>query len=215
MVTYKRYTPKSWRNPWLIAGIVCVFAIGGWLLNENWSREESPQPPALNQASNPQTNGDKVQPSQLKDKSTAHQESVAAYISDFLRKGYGKYYAIQEIDHHFVSQQVKDGDFEAVVTTTMQSRPKNLASDPDTVPYIKEAREKAERETDPAVKKVDQKIYETMKQEYGRVGESNYTFKFTAHLDGETIDENSIKLYLVQDAEPNHSEYLPAEDLFQ
>lgn len=210
MVDNNKTAHGGGKKLWMIIGIICVVALGGWLFAH---REKPPQQAALINESIPQTVKDKIQPTQLKDDSTANQEIVAAYISNFLKQGYAKYYVIQEINHRFVSQQVKDGQLEAVVMTTMKSRPKNLASNPDTVPYIKEAKTKAQQESDPDRKKMLEEQYATLKREYGRVDESNFSFKLTAHLDGEMIDEESIKLYYVQDAAPNHTEYRPAEEI--
>jgi|GEM_PF-2568307 len=213
MVKDKRDTPAGWSRLWLIAGIVFVLAIGGWLLNQALDRQKSAQQPPLTHEIVPEANGDKTQPTQLEDDSSVNQGIITSYISNFLTQGYAKYSAIQRINHRFVSQEIKRGQLEAVVMTTMRSRPKNPASDPDTVPYIKEAKEKAQKESDPERKKMLQEQYETMKKEYGRAEDSNYTFKFTADVVQDKIDENSIKLYIVQDAAPNHTVYMPAEDI--
>lgn len=69
------------------------------------------------------------------------------------------------------------------------------------------------KETNSERKKVLQNEYETLKNEYGKPSDSNYTFKFIANLIENRVDEKSIQLYLEQDAENNKVIYIPAEEI--
>ncbi|MBA1335103.1 MAG: hypothetical protein HPY66_0725 [Firmicutes bacterium] len=141
-----------------------------------------------------------------------HNEDVMEkYISDFLKNGYSRYYIINSIASEFRSIKTDEGKLEAIVFTTMNSNvpPK----DPDTVPYIIEAKEKAQKETDPEKKKILQNEYETLKNKYGKPNDSNFVFMLTANLIDGKIDEKSIKLFLEQDTENNKVMYIPAEEI--
>lgn len=136
------------------------------------------------------------------------------YITDFLTTGYSKYYTINSIKYEIRKYKVKDTKAEAIIFTTMNSNiPAKADMNPDTVPYIKEAKEKAQKETDPARKKILQNEYETMANEYGKPSDSNYTFKLTADLIDNKIDEKSIKLFLEEDGPNNSVIYTPAEEV--
>jgi len=199
----------------MVTGLICVIVLGGLFLTNGVAKDQAPKPSpsALTTAlSQEQVNHIKERVKGF-DSANKTRGFISGYISTFLRQGYSKYYDINLIEFRFNSLAINNGKLEAEVMTTMKYRPKDLASDPDTVPYIKEAKEKAQKENDPAVKKMLQGQYETLKSEYGKVEGSNFTFKFTANVVDNDIDDNSIKLYSVQDAAPNHTEYIPAEDI--
>lgn len=70
----------------------------------------------------------------------SNEDVIKTYITNFLKNGYSKYYIINDIKLEFRDQKVDDGKLEAIVFTTMNSNV--IPKDPDTVPYIIEAREK-------------------------------------------------------------------------
>ncbi len=144
--------------------------------------------------------------------SDANEEIMRKYISDFLQKGYSKYYIINSINCDFRSKIINAGKLEAIVYTTMNSNvpPK----DPDTVPYLIGLKEKAQKETNPERKKILQQEYETLRSEYGKPNDGNFIFKLTANMADNKIDEKSIKLYFDATAAANSEPiYVPAEDI--
>jgi len=140
----------------------------------------------------------------------ANEDVIKNYIADFLTKGYSKYYIINSMKFEFRQNKVQGSTIEAIVFTSMNFNvpPK----DPETVPFIKEAKEKAQNETNPERKKIRQKEYQTYVSEYGKPQDINFVFKFTANLVNGKIKEESIQLFAEQDAE-NGVTYTPADDI--
>ncbi len=138
---------------------------------------------------------------------------IKKYITNFLTAGYSKYYTINSIKCDIREYKVKDTKVEAIINTTMNSNvPIKTGMNVDTVPYIKEAKEKAQKETDPVRKKILQNEYEGMAKEYGKPDDTNFGFKLTADLIDNKIDEKSIKLFFEEDDGPNGVKYAPAEE---
>lgn len=199
----------------MVIGSVCVVALGALFLtnavsNDHQVKSADSDPAAVISQDKIKAIKERVKGFESESKI---QGFISGYISTFLRQGYADYYNISQINCRFYSLKVHESQVEAEVMTTMKSRPKNLAKDPDTVPYIKKARVEAENATDPATKISLQAQYEKLKQEYGEEDESNFIFKFTASKNGDEIDGNTVKLLLVNDANPNHKTYTPAEDI--
>lgn len=147
--------------------------------------------------------------------SQSNKDIMNKYITEFLIKAYSKYYIVNSVKCEFIKGNIKDGKIETIILTTISSNvpPK----DPETVPYIIEAKEKAQRETDPKIKSVLQNVYETMAKEYGKPNDTNYMYKFTANLINGEIDKNSIRLYNEVDDYNGEGnllgvKYVPAEE---
>ncbi|MGD0153909.1 MAG: hypothetical protein ABSC17_09185 [Thermacetogeniaceae bacterium] len=144
----------------------------------------------------------------------ANEDIMKKYITDFLTTGYSKYYTINSIKYDIREYKVQDTKVEAIINTTMNSNvPTKTGMNIDTVPYIKEAKEKAQKETDPARKEVLQNEYETMANEYGKPFDSDFGFKLTADLIDNKIDEKSIKLFSEEEGPNNSLIYIPAEEI--
>lgn len=142
--------------------------------------------------------------------SVANEAVIKNCIADFLTKVYSKYYIINSIKSGFRQNKVQGSTIEAVVFTTMNF---NVPPrDPETVPFIKDAKEKAQNETNPERKKIRQKEYQTYVSEYGKPQDINFVFKFTANLVNGKIKEESIQLFAEQDAE-NGVTYTPADEI--
>jgi beta-lactamase regulating signal transducer with metallopeptidase domain len=142
--------------------------------------------------------------------SLSNEDIMKKYITDFLTKGYSKYYIINSFNFNIYKNETVGSNLEALVLTTMNSNvpPK----DPETVPYIMDAKAKAQKEKNPKIKKMLQEQYEQMAKEYGKPEDSNNVFKLTANLIDGKIDEKSIVLMREIDA-PKGVDYVPAEDI--
>lgn len=199
----------------MVIGLVCIVALGALFLTNSVSKTHPAK--SASSSAGAVVSQDKIKAIKERvkgfDSADRVRGFISGYISTFLRQGYANYYSISQINCRFESLKIYENKVEAVVMTTMKSQPKNLASDPDTVPYIKKAKTAADNETDSVRKQSLQKQYEQLKREYGQEEESNFIFKFTANKNGDEIDENTVKLLLVNDAAPNHTTYTPAEDI--
>ncbi|HEX9061321.1 MAG TPA: hypothetical protein VF941_14165, partial [Clostridia bacterium] len=140
--------------------------------------------------------------------SMTNEDIMKKYVTDFLTKGYSKHYIINNINFRFGENKASGAKFEAIIFATMNS--KVPPGDPEAVPYIQEAKEKAQRESKPETKKVLQNVYETMVKEYGKPFDTNYNFKLTADLVNGKIDEKTIKLFIEQD---DGKRYAPAGEI--
>lgn len=132
------------------------------------------------------------------------------YIADFLTKGFSKYYTIDSIESQLIKQETKDNKLEAIFFTKMMNR--NTAKHPDTVPYIKEAKEKAAREKDPERKLALQRQYLILYTEYLKPSESNFEFKITAELKDGKVDPSTLNIFTAIDGNQIVT-YEPAEKL--
>ncbi len=141
-----------------------------------------------------------------------NEDIMKMYITDFLTKGYSKHYVINSIKCEFRETKVKDAKLEAIIFTTMNYYLISYKQDPDTVPYIRQAKEKAQKETNPKTKQILQKEYETMAKEHTMPFDSNYVFKLTGNLVNGKIDVKTVRLFLEGDG-PNGLVYTPAEKI--
>lgn len=142
---------------------------------------------------------------------TINDELMKEYVTNFLIDGYSKYYRINGFKFEFWEKTIKSSEIEAIILATMNSNVPQR--DPETVPYIIEAKKNAQEETDPQRKKILQNEYETLANEFGKPSESNFQFKLTANLvDGGVIDKKSIKLFVAQDMGKS-IKYIPAEGI--
>jgi hypothetical protein len=132
------------------------------------------------------------------------------YISEFLTKGYSYYYGINSIESNVIMQHYENNKIEAMVYTNMNNC--NPVKDPDTVPYIMAAKEKAFKERDSDKKHKLQKEYLRLYSEYLKPFESNFTFKLTAELENNEINEASIQLF-IETAAAQGVKYEPAESI--
>lgn len=144
------------------------------------------------------------------DENVANENVMKAYITDFLTKGYSKHYKINHINCEFREKKTADSEIEAIIFTTLNYNFLSYQADPDTIPYIKQAKEKAQTETDPKIKQILQKEYETMATEHGQPFNSNYLYKLTGHLVNGKLDAKSISLFLEEEG-TNGPVYTPAE----
>lgn len=135
---------------------------------------------------------------------------IKEYISDFLTKGYRDHYVINSIESDIIKQSEENNKIEAIVCTNMNNC--NPIINPDTVPYIMAAKEKAFKETNPDKKHTLQQEYLTLYGEYLKPFENNFTFKLIAQLKNESIDEASIQLFIETDQNQG-VKYEPAEDI--
>lgn len=140
----------------------------------------------------------------------SNDNTIKKYITEFLTKGYSKYYIINSIDIRIDEIKVNNSDLEAYILTTMNSNV--LPKDPETVPYIQEAKLKAQRETNPERKKVLHHEYETLAKEYGKPNDANFFFKLTAKQINNRIAENTIALFHEQESSEGLI-YVPADEI--
>jgi hypothetical protein len=138
------------------------------------------------------------------------EEVIKEYISEFLTTGYSEYYGINSIESEIIKQTIENNHVEAVICTNMNLC--NPVKNPDTVPYILAAKEKAFKENNLDKKHQLQIEYMTLYSEYLKPFESNFTFKLTAELQEDEIDKASIQLFIETDANQG-VKYEPAEDL--
>ena len=102
-------------------------------------------------------------------------EKISAYLKEEYTNSFSKYYELLDFTISDYQEEVVDGNIEAVFHYKVIE--KNYDRDPDTVEYIKEAKEKGDR------------YYQTYYDEYLQPRESNFYFKAV-------IDENDgITLY--------------------
>lgn len=144
--------------------------------------------------------------------SASNKNVMKKYITDFLTKGYSNHYIINSVNCEFREIKVTDSELVAIIFTTMNYNFLSYKADPDTIPYIKQAKEKAQKETNPKTKEILQKEYETMAKEHANPFDSNYLFKLTGNLVNGKIDVKSISLFLEGDG-PNGPIYTPAEKM--
>ena len=146
-----------------------------------------------------------------KEELETNEQIMKDYISVFFRDGYAGYYNINNIQFEFVESKANDADMEAIILTIMNASDASK-TDPESVPYIKDAKERAQKETNSERKTVLQKEYETLLQEYGKPFDSSFFLKLTAKLQDGKIHKESIKLFLEQES-GNGVLYIPAEEI--
>jgi len=147
--------------------------------------------------------------------SEINEDIMRKYITDFLTRGYSKHYIINYINCEFREKKVKGAEIEAIIFATMNSNYLNFKQNPDTVPYIREAKEKAQKETNPKTKLILQNEYETMAKEFAESRNFYDQFKLTGSLVNGQIDIKSINLFVEEDGPDGHSViYSPAEKIF-
>ena len=140
-----------------------------------------------------------------------NEKIIKAYVADFL-SFYSQYYEIKEIETVVNEAKAEDQSYTAYISVKMTY--KNFTPDSvEEVGYIKEAREKAEMETDPQLKEMYQRQYQTLRDEYLLEQESNFDFKAEGQLKEGLLEKDSISLFLAQDGEAGKAVYVPAEGL--
>lgn len=123
----------------------------------------------------------------LKEENFGHYNIVKDYMETEYISTYNNYY-----DHNYIRYLTaydEEYDEQTGVLTAefiMNGMSKNKYRDPDTVKYIKDAKESAQSET-------DRLYYETLYREYNMYRTCNFILKLTAITDGETLAE--VKLY--------------------
>ena len=109
---------------------------------------------------------------------------IPAYSPYYQMKGF----KVSDLGYHEDDTGIK---FEFIFTMIHQ----NYYKDPDTVNYIKEAKEN------------NSENYQQMYDEYNQPKEANYYLKFTANVVNGQIDENSIQVFT--NVSPVGVEYVP------
>lgn len=140
---------------------------------------------------------------------TSDEIIMKAYISDFLKKGYDKYYIINSIECNIINKTSDNNKIEAIIHVNMNAN--NLAKNPDTIPYIKSVKDKASEETSPDIRLKLQKEYLTLYSEYLKPFENNFTFKFISDMKDDKINEEAIQLFIETD-DNQGIKYKPAEE---
>jgi hypothetical protein len=133
---------------------------------------------------------------------------IENHISDFLTKGYSKYYLINNIESKITKLTAENDKLEAIIYTKMNTN--NPLKNPDTLPHIQAAKEKAYKESNPDKKHILMQEYITLYSEYLRSSDSNFIFKLAAELNSDKINEDTILLFIEVDAD-NGVRYEPAE----
>lgn len=140
----------------------------------------------------------------------SNEEIIQEHITSFFKGGYSSQYNISNVKYQITKSIITDEKIEATIFVTMEYSVPH--KDPDTVPYIAELKQDAQKETNPERKKMLQEQYETLANEYGKVQESHFIFKLTANLIDDKIDKKSIKLFVEQEGEKG-AIYLDAEKI--
>ncbi|HZX47049.1 MAG TPA: hypothetical protein VFF83_07230, partial [Clostridia bacterium] len=104
----------------------------------------------------------------------ALKERFTNYIAGLFTEKYSPYYQVLGFQFTNVEHVLTDTDME--VTFFLKMIVQNYYRDPDTVEYIKEAKENGS------------KYYQQLYDEYNQPKESNYDLKFTAGINGDELD---------------------------
>lgn len=127
-----------------------------------------------------------------------YKEQFSKYITSLFTNTYIKYYEIKG----FEVSNVKFSETKTIIEITFifNMITQNYYKDPDTVGYIKEAKESGSN------------AYQQLYDEYNQPNDSNYDMKFTAKINNGKIDVNSIQLF--GNVHPKGVEYVPIERFF-
>jgi hypothetical protein len=128
----------------------------------------------------------------------ALKERFTNYIAGLFTDKYSPYYQVLGFEFTNVENVLTDTEFE--VTFYLKMIVQNYYRDPDTVEYIKEAKENGS------------KYYQQLYDEYNQPKESNYDLKFTAGINGGELDMDSVRLFT--NIHPKGVEYVPVGDDF-
>ena len=129
----------------------------------------------------------------------ALKERFTNYIAGLFTEKYSPYYQVLGFEFTNVEHVLTDTDIE--VTFFLKMIVQNFYRDPDTVEYIKEAKENGS------------KHYQQLYDEYNQPKESNYDLKFTAKIKDDILDMDSAQIYT--NVHPKGVEYVPiGEDFF-
>ena len=128
----------------------------------------------------------------------AVKEQFTNYIAGLFTEKYSPYYQVLEFEFTNVEHVLNDTELE--VTFFLKMIVQNYYRDPDTVEYIKEAKENGS------------KYYQQLYDEYNQPKESNYDLKFTAKVNSGELDINSVRLFT--NVHPKGVEYVPVGDDF-
>jgi hypothetical protein len=128
-----------------------------------------------------------------------YKEQFTNYIAGLFTEKYTPYYQVLGFEFTNVDHVQTDNVLE--VTFFLKMIVQNYYKDPDTVEYIKQAKENGS------------KYYKQLYDEYNQPKESNYDLKFTAGLSDGQLDMDSIQLFT--NIHPKGVEYVPiGEDFF-
>jgi hypothetical protein len=128
-----------------------------------------------------------------------YKEQFTSYIAGLFTEKYTPYYQVLGFEFTNVDHVQTDNALE--VTFFLKMIVQNYYKDPDTVEYIKQAKENGS------------KYYKQLYDEYNQPKESNYDLKFTAGLSDGQLDMDSIQLFT--NVHPKGVEYVPiGEDFF-
>lgn len=128
----------------------------------------------------------------------ALKERFTNYVVELFTEEYSPYYQVLGFEFTNVEHVLTDTEFE--VTFFLKMIVQNYYRDPDTVEYIKEAKENGS------------KYYQQLYDEYNQPKESNYDLKFTAGVNGGELDMDSVRLFT--NIHPKGVEYVPVDDEF-
>jgi predicted small secreted protein len=128
-----------------------------------------------------------------------YKEQFSNNIAELFTEKYSPYYQVLGFEFTNVEHALTDIDIE--VTFFLKMIVQNYYRDPDTVEYIKEAKESGS------------KHYRPLYDEYNQPKESNYDLKFTAKVKDGVLDMGSAQIYT--NVHPKGVEYVPiGEDFF-
>jgi hypothetical protein len=128
----------------------------------------------------------------------ALKERFTNYVAGLFTEKYIPYYQVLGFEFTNVEHVLTDTELE--VTFFLKMIVQNYYRDPDTVEYIKEAKENGS------------KYYQQLYDEYNQPKESNYDLKFTAGINGDELDMDSVQLFT--NIHPKGVEYVPVDDDF-
>jgi hypothetical protein len=128
----------------------------------------------------------------------ALKERFTNYVAGLYTEKHSPYYQVLGFEFTNVEHVLTDTEFE--VTFYLKMIVQNYYRDPDTVEYIKEAKENGS------------KYYQQLYDEYNQPKESNYDLKFTAGVNGGELDMDSVRLFT--NIHPKGVEYVPVDDEF-
>jgi hypothetical protein len=127
-----------------------------------------------------------------------YKEQFSNHIAELFTEKYSPYYQVLGFEFTNVEHVLTDIDIE--VTFFLKMINQNYYKNPDTVEYIKEAKESGS------------KHYQQLYDEYNQPKESNYDMKFTAKLNDGDIEAGSIQLFT--NVHPKGVEYVPIDKGF-
>ena len=115
---------------------------------------------------------------------------IKEYLQEEYKKAYSPYYDTTIVESLVgYSEEVLDNTLEA--TFIMNAKFRNYYKDPDTVPYIKDAKLNADKNNVNYYKT----LYKVYYEEYNAIKEGNYILKLTAKLKKNGLDKDTIELY--------------------